>query len=481
MKVNFIINNYTKYFANPIKSDSFGYASYRCNSQDSKDIFISNLSFKKTVKNKENPFVSDPRELDLHCACCNRLMLKNKTVNDFLDRKIYFPAKEALERIKYEQHFRLHEKTPEMQKAYSFMKQLANKNPSLNFDELMRLKKVIEYKKHTGSNIAMALEELRMRCREVSHDISYVVAEIEKLNPDFQPTEDAVFQTLKKYAKIYPTETIENILNKPHIKEEYLLTLQKKQNSKLRKIQPLIEQLSPQYALRAMQALDKSYKIFNKESSDIIHKKTRVIELFQKVFAPIKDTELRDKEISDVILQRLDDLPGSKNDVSAFMVKHANKSSNSTVEVLVTRVRNTKEHVKPEHRKNDNGVSDKKNYIYLCGKCNHDRMTERYGRFIEKHPEMPQNTQKQIDEICDYVNQGVLDGHDTWPNDIKKSLAEESEGLIVIDTSRLDAQKARMNRQKRLDDFIENQRKKVLEKDYMGVRKTHKTKIKVKN
>ena len=102
-------------------------------------------------------------------------------------------------------------------------------------------------------------------------------------------------------------------------------------------------------------------------------------------------------------------------------------------------------------------------------------MTEKYDKFIKKHPQMPENTQKQINEICDYVNNGILDGHDTWPNDIKKSLTEESNGLIVIDTSRLNPKEARANRQKRLDKFIEKQRKKAQEKDYTGGRKTRKS------
>lgn len=477
MKINPTINNtYYKIQNTPNLLINLGIFRFNQRNNPLCDTFTSDISFKKAEKN--SPFITDPRELDLHCACCNRLMIKNKTVLEFMNKKVYFPAKEALERIKSEQNFRLHEKPKEMQRAYSFMKQMANKNPSLNFDELMRLKKVLEYRKHTGPKIRAALEELRTRCRDVSHDISYIVEEIDKLNPDFQHTEQAVFQMFKMFSKIYPTETIETILNKPDIKEEYLAKLQSKQNNRLTKIQPLIQQLSPKYAKRASQALDKAYKIFNRESSDIIHKRTRVIELFEKTFEPIQENEKSDREIADLILRRLENLPSSKNDVSAFMVKHANKSSNSTVEILITRLRNTKEHVKPEHRKNDKGISDKKNYIYLCGKCNHDRMTEKYDNFIKKHPQMPENTQKQIDEICDFVNQGILDGHDTWPNDIRKSLAEESEGLIVIDTTKLDVQKARENRKLKLEQYEKDTPKEPLEKDYNGIRKKLLTKIK---
>ncbi len=417
------------------------------------------VSFKRAPSIQGSPFVHDPRELELHCACCNKKMLKNTVVQKFMDDRVYFPAYIALDKIKYEQNFRLKEQPFHMQRAYSFIKNEANKHKNMNMDELLQTERVTNYRRNNSKAQYKALGELRDRCRTVTHNIDYLVNEIDKLHPDFQSTEAAVFQELKIYSKMYPTESIYNIFTKPEIREYYLVKLQNKQNAKLRKITPLIQQLSPQYAKRANHALDQSYRIFNNESSDIMHKRQRVIDLFERALAPMPFETPTDRPVADLIMKRLESLPDSKNDANAFIVKYAPRGSNKFVEVLVKRLRNTKEHVKPQHREGDNGESDKKNYIYLCGKCNHERKTQKYDEFIEKHPQMPQNTQKQIDEICDFINQGILDGYDTWPNDIKEPLGEESEGLIIIDTNRLNLEQARKNRSIKLEQYIEEQKR----------------------
>lgn len=422
------------------------------------------VSFKR-APSQGSPFIHDPRELDLHCGCCGKLMLKNSAVQEFMDKKVYYPAYIALDKIKYEQNFRLHEQPVPMQKAYSFIKNEANRHKHLSMDELMQTERVTNYRRNNSKAQYKALAELRDRCRAVTHSIDYLVDEIGRLNPDFQKTEDTVFQEMKKFAKLYPADSISNIFTRPDIREQYLIKLQNKQNAKLKKITPLIQQLSPQYAKRANNALMQSYGIFNRESSDILHKRQRVIDLFDRALAPMPFETPTDRPVADLIMKRLESLPDSKNDANAFIVKYAPRGSNKFVEVLVKRLRNTKEHVKPQHRKGDNGESDKKNYIYLCGKCNHERMTQKYDEFIERHPQMPQNTQNQIDEICDYINRGILDDHDTWPNDIKEPLGDESEGLIVINTDKLDVEAAKKNRSTKLEKHIEEQKRKNQEAD----------------
>ena len=415
------------------------------------------VSFKKLNKKERTPFIYDTRELDLHCACCGKLMLKNNTVNEFINKKIYFPANIALKKITYEQNFQIKDQPIPLQKVYNFLKREAAKNTDLNIEELINTPKVQEYIKRTNQEQLIALEEIKNRCKRVSHSSQYIINEIEKLNPDFQQTENAIFQDLKLLSKNYPSETLYNILNKPKIKEFYLQKLQKKQNSKLKKVPPLIQQLSPEFAQKASIALEESFRIFNTESTDIIHKRTRVIEKFEEAFKDIADGSPLDKEITKLIMERLENLPDSKNDVNAFMVKYSRKNPNAIPKILVERIRNTNDHVKPEHRKYDEGANNKKNYLNLCGKCNHNRKTESYLYSIKKNPDMPKNTQRQIDEIIDFINRGILAEYDSWPNDIKEPLGLESEGKIVIDTSRLDVQKAKKERTKRLQEYLESE------------------------
>ena len=415
------------------------------------------ISFKRS-KNENTPFINDTRELELHCAGCGKLMLKNSTVNDFINKKIYFPAHTALKRLSHEQNFLIKEQPQPMQKTYSFVAREAAQNPNLNIEELIKTPKLQDYIKKANKEQLTAIEELKTRCKRVSHSSQYIVDEIDKLNPDFQKTEASIFQDLKILSKLYPAETIHNILNKPEIKEHYLAKLQKKQNSRLKKVTPLIQQLSPDCATKAETALNESFKIFNTESMDIMHKRTRVIEKFQTAFNDIDNSN--DKEIAKLIMRRLEKLPDSKNDVNAFMVKYSRKNENAIPKILIERLRNTNDHVKPEHRKGDEGQSSKKNYLNLCGKCNHERKTDSYSEIIDKNPQMQENTQKQIDEIIDYINKGILTEYDTWPNDIKMPLGFESEGQIIIDTSKLDIQKAKTERAKRREKFTEEEKHK---------------------
>ena len=201
------------------------------------------VSFKRAPSSQGTPFVHDPRELDLHCGCCGKHMLKNSVVQKFMDDKVYFPAYIALDRIKYEQNFKLREQPLAMQRAYSFIKNEANKHKDMNMDELLQTEKVANYRRNNSRAQYKAIGELRDRCRVVTHNIDYLVDEIDKLNPDFQNTEAAVFQELKMHARLNPTDSIKNILTKPEIREYYLVKLQKKQNAKLKKITPLIQQL----------------------------------------------------------------------------------------------------------------------------------------------------------------------------------------------------------------------------------------------
>lgn len=410
------------------------------------------ISFKRS-KNVNTPFINDTRELELHCAGCGKLMLKNSTVNEFINKKIYFPTHTALKRLSHEQNFQIKEQPQTMQKTYAFVAREAAQNPNLNIEELIKTPKLQDYIKKANKEQITAIEELKTRCKRVSHSSQYIVDEIDTLNPDFQKTEASIFRDLKILSKLYPAETIHNILNKPEIKEHYLVKLQKKQNSRLKKVTPLIQQLSPECAPKAEIALNESFRIFNTESMDIMHKRTRVIEKFQTAFNDIDNSN--DKEIAKLIMRRLEKLPDSKNDVNAFMVKYSRKSENAIPKILIERLRNTNDHVKPEHRKGDAGQSSKKNYLNLCGKCNHERKTDSYSEIIQKNPQMLENTQRQIDEIIEYINKGILTEYDTWPNDIKMPLGLESEGQIVLDTSRLDIQKAKTERAKRIYEFTE--------------------------
>ena len=416
------------------------------------------VSFKR---NNDYIYISDMRELPhLNCACCDVEMLKNSEVNKFLNKKIYYPASISLQKIKTEKIFNEKKASASMLKAYKYLRSYANKNPKLSMEEILARLRNKNIEKNFPQDVIDSFSQIRDLTKLVAHNSKYMIDELNKLNPDFHKLEKKVFKELKKLAQEYPDETFYSILNKPQINKKYLTALQHKEMVVLDNILKETENETPEFKTKINELVQNARLVFSVESVDIMHKRGRVIESFKEFLS----TE-PDKTKAAKILKLINQLPDSKTDVDAFMIKGAQKNSNAIIEILINRLRNTREHVKPHHRVNDNGPSTIYNYICLCGKCNTERKRTEYDIFIQSHPEMPKNTQKQLNKIIYYVNSGILRKHDDYPEKIKIALDKESKGLINVDISNLNLSAAKANRKLRQDIYIEEKRIKQMKEE----------------
>lgn len=395
-------------------------------------------------------YINDMRELpDLTCGCCGKKMLQNKKLNNFLNKKIYYPASISLKRIKTEQYFKESSASDEMKEAYAYLKNYANLHPNLTMSDILSKREVKSKRQSLSQGVSDAFDGLREMTKLVAHDSKYMIDEMSKLNLDFHKLEKRVFKELQRLSKEYPNETFYNILNKPEINHHYLKNLQIKQLLILDKVEFAAENAPPDIKRIILDKTEKARAIFKEESREIFHKRGRVISSYKDALASNKNNPIV-QEVFSII----DQLPDSKTDLDAFMIKSAQKSSNAIIEILLGRQRNTYEHVKPHHREGDNGESHINNYIALCGKCNGERQRTEYDIFIQKHPEMIKNEQIQINKIIYYINNGRLIGHDNYPKEIQKALDTESKGGIEIDISSLDLKKAKINRALRQERYI---------------------------
>ena len=436
------------------------FASFAANKPDT-------VSFGNSKKVKCSNFVYDMRELEnMNCACCGIKMLKTSDAHKFLNSKVYFPAYTALAKLE-EDNFRVKRTDSEYLSAYKYLKTYAAQHKNLTINDILAKDDVKSHRKRLSVDESNAFEQIREQCNLVSHSSRYLIAELEKLKPDFQEHEQKVYEELKKLSEIYPDDTFNTILNKPVIRKVYLNSLRSKQIAVLDKLKPVIKDLPYRYMVPLEQASDNARKIFVKEDDNVIHKGRRVVSSFYEIADKIPDVRVVE-EIRDII----DQLPDSKNDVDAFMVRAAKKSSNAVMDILISRIRSTYEHVIPHHRKDNNGPSEKTNYICLCGKCNVERQQLSYEKFVDVHPEMIQNTQKQIDKIIYFINKGLLYGYDNYPAAIKEGLSNESggneykQGKIFVDISKLDLAHANINRQLRQQKIVESQIEKSLAENY---------------
>lgn len=413
---------------------------------------------------KRPPYaVKDARELDdLPCACCGHIMTKNSLVNKFLNEKVYFPAYQALPLMQKE-GFILREQPHEVVKAYEFLFAVSQKYKKQTVPELLSMEQVINYRKKLSKRDDLAFDEICEKSKLVARGSSYMIKAISSLNPDFQLTEKSAFNELKTLSKRYPEETFYEILNKPEVKSKYLYNLKQKQMNVLRNIDILKQDLPRRYQFAVDDCIKKSKEIFTNERETVIHKRKRVIEMFEVSLARISTNKTVKK-----IMEEVNKLPNSQTDVDAFMIKSSQKTSNSLAETLVTRTRSTREHVVPKHRVGNNGENSISNYIYLCAKCNVERKMTEYSEFVEKHPEMIKNTQNQIDTMIRHINRGELSGYDEWPEKIKVVLNEESggstqqKGKINVNVEQLDRELAKKNRGIRKHQIFEEEQMKRL-------------------
>lgn len=407
------------------------------------------VSFKKK---QQGIFINDMREIpDLPCACCGTKMLRNSAVNKFLNDKIYYPASISLRRIKSEHLFNESKASSEMQEAYSYLKDYADLNPKMTMDEILTKSTVKQKRSKLTPEASECFDRLRELSNLISHDSKYMVYQINLLNPHFHKFEKKAFKELEKLAKKYPNENFHDILNKPEIKNYYLENLKSKQLHILKKVEITAKYEEPKLKEEIKQRLKTAQTIFTEEKEDVYHKRMRVIELFEELFSKGSDMT----PVGNQIMEILNRLPDSKNDLDAFMIKGSQQNSNKMIKILIGRVRNTFEHVKPHRRENDNGASDISNYIGLCGKCNTERQRTRYDIFTKIHPEMIENEQKQLNKIISFINKGILIKHDEYPEKIKQALDTESNGVILVDTSLLNLQEAKINRANREKLYVE--------------------------
>lgn len=123
-----------------------------------------------------------------------------------------------------------------------------------------------------------------------------------------------------------------------------------------------------------------------------------------------------------------------RNNPFRFFAQNKNEDDKTIVEKLISGLENTFEHVK---RNSNNGQRVQSNGITLCFDCNNYIRERKYPDVIDEFPQMRENTQKQIDEVIEYINDGELINHENYPEEIKQRLYDESEHIINIDISKM--------------------------------------------
>ena len=126
-------------------------------------------------------------------------------------------------------------------------------------------------------------------------------------------------------------------------------------------------------------------------------------------------------------------LPTSGSSENAFMVKYSRRDEDEILRRLLIGSVVTIEHVKPHSLGGDNSLS---NFLMVSQSGNRYRENVPLSVYIDRNPSIPEYCQTYINEVIDCILSGKMKGNESYPQEIRKTLFEESEGRILLDLSR---------------------------------------------
>lgn len=134
------------------------------------------------------------------------------------------------------------------------------------------------------------------------------------------------------------------------------------------------------------------------------------------------------------LLEIAERLPSSTTEFEAFIIKYARKNNREIAVRLLERSVGTIEHIKPRA---EGGADSVYNYAIECAQDNWERGCRPMIEQIKMHPDMPQNAQKQVNQIIRLVNKGKTSVNSEYVIRLKEALYRASGGVIDLDISKL--------------------------------------------
>lgn len=272
--------------------------------------------------------------------------------------------------------------------------------------------------------------------KKLSGNASEVIPILEPFESIMHPVERQVFNMFKSLAIKYPDKNFQEfLLMKKDIHE---LALVKIQSSIFNKIS-FYRRILPKKTARALRKLiiKTNDIIFDPEPQKpfsrriFIHKLKNICKNINEN-TPTLNGGGRSGCIKDEIIKIARKLPRSSDEVCAFVVKNARKSSKIIALNLVHPAVGTFEHLQPKCM---NGENNSLNFALECTYCNNSRHHFPLKTQIEENPYMPENAQIQIDKLISLCKKGLCKPE--YVQNLKTIFYYHSEGLIDLDISRL--------------------------------------------
>ena len=412
--------------------------------------FINNISTpqkKSPSFQKLDKFTQIKQIPDLICACCGKKLLSADKYASSIT-PLSKPLEYSIRKGKFNYLKNL------LPKSWDLIKNFTYKYPNASLDEIIEKKNEYialkitiaetmddpEIINNTPERFALDKKISKTFFKILENGRCYMKEApmvIEKLAPYKSLLTDYkkdVFETFENYAKIYPDKTLYQIIQETHSIHETKATEFKEKTLKLikerlanikqivkdkpqileqinEKEQEIIEIIYQDYSIPTRN--DKIKKIYNK-----ILKKNNSACFFHQIMNEIKQ------------------LPESVFNVDTF-IANAYKYNHSDAKVIINLYIDSISSEQCIVPLKENGKNKVGNKIVLCNGCVREKVDIPYNLFINIHPEMIENMQKQMDIITNEIlKKNLIGNFRFYPLLIAHKFKEFSQGKINLNLTR---------------------------------------------
>ena len=277
------------------------------------------------------------------------------------------------------------------------------------------------------------------------------------------PVEREVFGILEDLSKQYPNKNLREALDT--VRPQHLENVKQQEFQIFGKLSEYVnENVKDEKQNKSLNNLiNESVGIIEKQDENYIFRRRRFIDKLNNI-----TKNMSDEDTVNGIKQIADELPKSQDNVSTFIVKYTQKDPKSKKEktpyqlgiALIEPSVGSLEHIVPRHpqdKSKKGGENKYSNYIYASREWNTKRQNMPLDQWVTLHPEIKDNMQKYMDAVIEKINKGqAMKKCKEYPIIVAKTLEEESNGLIKLDTSKLKIEKQGKRPKNKIIDMLDS-------------------------
>ncbi|MBQ4114153.1 HNH endonuclease [bacterium] len=385
----------------------------------------------------------------LNCACCGRDLITAPEAAEFY-KKITKPLKLMMEKGFFKPW-------QSSTRVWNVLQSFSLNFPDMNLDTILDVKenqkalkialvddlneliangkREFKNERYFKYEITDEYADLLRRSRTHMKSASAVMRRLLPLKETFEGHKKAVFEQLEIYARKYPRKRLQEIINldevyRFHQQKDWLQRAQTREKLDFHfdNILLLVKKQNPQ-AVEFFEDL----KLEAVDLLELEHDSAARIPKMKKMYEKALKEHGCEKLIPKVN-KELEQVPISFITVDSFLVfaKNHKFSDGQIIMSLISPYTSSVEHIIPI---SEGGKDSIENIIVLCRECNRNRSSVPYTEFIQYHPMMSYHTQRQINQIGDYILNGTFDADKFLPIKVSKTLHNYTHGKISPDYS----------------------------------------------